>query len=333
MRSGKIAVFSSCAGYGTYTPALVLKQDMSSIGIQTELFVFETFFAEEQKMQFLTYRNQFHADFRFAKMATGIASKTLRGENITFLSGKDLRAKNFDQYIVLYGLWVPVLLQMGINIRQIVCLQMDVGESPSWRAVKEVSAGCKTIWMLGKDGEIPQYKLQEADAGSAVNRSLVIHGGGWGIPNYADVLHKIKKEYTLHVIHSSGHECRSDYHSYYTPINWMPDPEHLAYPPLYRYPENTTVDFYKLCSQSAAIISKPGGGTCADSLRLHTPLVYLQGMAKHEEQNAHHFRALGYACSFQEWEDTGFSMEKLDCMRKKIAADMAGVASICHYLK
>lgn len=332
MNDGKVAIFSSCAGYGTYTPALTLKKELSSIGVDTEFFVFETFFAEEQKKQFLTYRTQFHEDFRFAAMATGIASKTLHDTNLSFLSEEQLKKKKIRKYVVMYGLWVPVLLQLGIDARQIVCVQLDVGESPSWRAVKELCTGCETIWMLGKDGTIPTYKFQDA-ATKAANKSLVIHGGGWGITNYVDILDKIQREYEIHVIHSSARECGRGYHSYYTPINWLPEKERPEYPPLNRYPDNAKADFYDLCSHSCAIISKPGGGTCADSLRLHTPLVYLQGMARHEEINALHFRRLGYACSFKEWEDTGFSAQKLEEMRENIAADMASAELISHHLK
>lgn len=330
MTNSKVAIFSSCAGYGTYTPALALKKDMASIGVTSEIFVFETFFAEEQKDQFLMYRKQFHSDFRFAAMATGIASKNLHNTKISF-SSEEIRLNRFNKYIVLYGLWLPVLLQQGIDEEKIVCLQLDVEESPSWHAVREFSANCENIWMIGKDGEKPKYKFRDMGSG-AVDKAVVIHGGGWGIRNYLDILNDIKNEYELHVIHSSVSECSSEYHSYFTPINWLPDKRKLDYPPLKQYPENSAVDFYELCSNCSGIISKPGGGTCADSLRFCTPLVYLQGMAKHEEKNAQHFSKLGYACSFDEWKSTGFSDKKLDCISKKIAADMAGVELISHYL-
>lgn len=332
MHNSKVAIFSSCAGYGTYTPALALKKDLSAIGIHADIFVFETFMTEQQKTKFLAYRNQFHDDFRFASLATGIASKTLHDTNISFLSKESIQSKNFNKYIVLYGLWVPVLLDLGIDIRQIVCLQLDAAESPSWHAVTHLSRKCNNIWMLGKDGNVPKYKLQDVDA-CATNKSLVIHGGGWGITNYVDILRKIQNIYEIHVIHSSISECSPCYYSYYTPINWLPEKEHLNAPPLNRYPDHKKVNFYDLCFKSSAIISKPGGGTCVDALRLHTPLVYLQGMAKHEEKNAQHFKELGYACSFEEWEKTGFSAEKLDQMRKKIAADMAHTELISHHLK
>lgn len=332
MRNSKVAIFSSCAGYGTYTPALAMKKDMSSIGIDSEIFVFETFFAEKQKSQFLTYRNQFHDDFRFATMATGIASKTLHDTKISFLSKEHIQSKKFDKYIVLYGLWLPVLLQLGIDIQQIVCLQLDVEDSPSWRAVRELSVGCENIWVIGNDGNIPKYKFQDVYSNDK-NKSLVIHGGGWGITNYLDILSKIQNEYEIHVIHSSMSECSTEYNSYYTPINWLPDRDNPDYPPLNRYPQNAKTDFNQLCLQSSAIISKPGGGTCLDSLRLHTPLIYLQGMAKHEEKNAEHFRELGYACSFNEWESTGFSLKKIENMREKISTDMAKTELIIHHLK
>lgn len=332
MRDKKIAIFSSCAGYGTYTPALALKGDLAAVGIAAELFVFETFFAEKQKAQFLTYRAQFHRDFRFAAIATGIASTTPPNTELPFLPEASFASNQYEKYIVLYGLWLPVLLQLGIETQKIICLQLDAAEAPSWRAVKDLRAACETIWMLGKDGTVPAYKLNGTASG-VVNNTLVIHGGGWGITNYVDVLHKIQTKYDIHVIHSADRECSEGHHSYYTPINWLPDQKNPDNPPLYRYPDNTSANFYELCSKSAAIISKPGGGTCADCLRLHIPLVYLQGMAQHEEKNALHFQTLGYACSFQEWEATGFSMEKLDSMRHKITADMAAVPFISHHLK
>lgn len=326
MHSGSVAIFSSCAGYGTYTPALVLQRELSARGVPAKLFVYETFLSEEQQSRFLAYRGRFHENFRFAQMASGIASGALHEATPPFSFPEQLISGNFTRYVVLYGLWVPALLALGIPAQQIICVQMDAAESPSWRAVHEWRGGCENIWMLGMGAMPPVYKFR--DGPSAGGQALVIHCGGWGVPHYAAVLSRIPRSYELHVIHSSPQECGDGDPSYYTPIRWMPDPEHPEAPPLYRYPDHAPVCLDALCRSSAAIISKPGGGTCADCLRLHIPLVYLQGMARHEEENARHFRALGYACSFEEWEESGFSPDRLRKMSRKIAADMSDVPEI-----
>lgn len=146
------------------------------------------------------------------------------------------------------------------------------------------------------------------------------------------MLEKISKDYELHVIYSSKSECNDNYFSYYIPLDWIPNKQSLDFPILISAMDNKNKDFKELCANAAAIISKAGGGSCLDVMQFHIPLIYLKGMAKHEDENARHLSKLGYACSFEEWKSTGYSFEKLKEMKKKIDTDMANIKLLRQYL-
>ena len=44
MNNGKIAIFSSCAGFGTYTPSLNLRDELYEGGIESSVYVLEATF-------------------------------------------------------------------------------------------------------------------------------------------------------------------------------------------------------------------------------------------------------------------------------------------------
>ena len=93
MNNGKIAIFSSCAGFGTYTPSLNLRDELYEGGIESSVYVFETYFSDEQKKHFLEYRSNFHENFRFATVASDIAYITIN-DDIDFKISKSKRSKS-----------------------------------------------------------------------------------------------------------------------------------------------------------------------------------------------------------------------------------------------
>lgn len=331
MNNGKIAIFSSCAGFGTYTPSLNLRDELYEGGIESSVYVFETYFSDEQKKHFLEYRSNFHENFRFATVASDIAYITINNEIITLLEKEDIINEAYDKFIVMYGLWLQILIEMGIDASKIICLRLDVIDTPSWKAVNNLSERYETIWALGRNGLVPRYKFKDR-VSTIDSKRVVIHGGGWGINNYIQVLEKISKDYELHVIYSSKSECNDNYFSYYIPLDWIPNKQSLDFPILISAMDNKNKDFKELCANAAAIISKAGGGSCLDVMQFHIPLIYLKGMAKHEDENARHLSKLGYACSFEEWKSTGYSFEKLKEMKKKIDTDMANIKLLRQYL-
>ena len=44
----EIAILSSCAGFGTYTPSLLLRDELNDINVDTTVFVYETFLSEQR---------------------------------------------------------------------------------------------------------------------------------------------------------------------------------------------------------------------------------------------------------------------------------------------
>lgn len=333
MSSRKIAIFCSCAGYGTYIPSLLLQKELMQYGCNTRIYVFEDFFTAERKERFLAYRKQFHNSFRFAVMASNIAADTIQQEIVDYnLFENLLTSEKFDQYIVLYGAWVSIFEYMEMNPDSITCVRLDVVDTPSWRKVENADKKYETIWLLGRDGEKPKYKLydEQKEIRNEANK-IVLHGGGWGITNHVDVIEKIKAEYELHVIYSTKNECRGNNIEYYMPIEWMPNLENPEFPPLYKAVNDQKVDFRQLCRSCCALMSKPGGGSCLDAIQFQIPFIYLNGMAEHENENGKHLSALGFGIRFEEWMKEGCSMETIHNIQKNIFSEMQNVELLSKY--
>ena len=332
MDKKRIAIFCSCAGYGTYVPSLAIKNELIENGAEVSVFIYESFFDDTQRRRLLNYRKQFHQDFRFAIMASNIAVGTAKDDQIE-LSKEDIDLLNtFDCYIVLYGLWLSVLNNMGLPFRKIICIRLDATDTPSWEKVKDLSQCYENIWLIGKNSLRPNYKLENSNNTNIRRPKIILHGGGWGVTNHIEILNCIPDKYELYVIYSTLEECSSTFKSFYMPIDWMPDKNNLEYPPLISFETKKLVDFKKICSNASAIISKPGGGTCLDALQFQIPLIYLQGMAKHEDENAAQLLSRGCSCSFEEWKDSGFSIKRLENIKVRIAQDMHDVKLLSHRL-
>ena len=327
----KIAILSSCAGFGTYTPSLLLRDELNDINVDTTVFVYETFLSETKKQQFIKYKENFHKNFRYAKIASSIACTFIKQSDDNF-NEMNIKFHDFDKYVVMYGLWLPRLVEAQISINKVICLHLDVVNTPSWDAVEEINNKINNIWMLGKDGKLPKFRFKNYTL-QVNSKNIVVHGGGWGIDTFKNRLNDIDKRYSLNVIFSSYEECINKYTSFYIPINWMPESYNLEYPPLKNYINKENVSFNEICMNSLAIISKPGGGTYLDSLRFCIPLIYLEPMAEHERLNLVQFEKLGFCCSFDEWKKADYSIDILKSIKQKITNEMRDIELISDAIK
>lgn len=330
-KNRKIALFCSCAGFGTYTPALLLKNELTVMGCECWIFVFENYLSGKTESDFVEYRKRFHRNFRFAVMASNLADVSAPQETNANLLGKDIIGLNFDSYIVLYGEWINALKTIGIPGEKILCVRLDAINTPSWNKTGNSEALYDTIWLVGKDGNKPKYKLH-MEMTEFCRKSLILHGGGWGINNYLAAADSIENRYELHIIYSDKSECRGEHVEYYLPINWIPSYTHEDFPPLFNACSDTSVDFGNLCKNGCAIVSKPGGGSCIDALRYALPLVMLEPMAKHELKNAELFEHLGFGINFKNWIENNYQYSILNDIHSKIIAEMSDVPLLSEYI-
>ncbi|MBQ7046357.1 MAG: hypothetical protein IJN85_01270 [Oscillospiraceae bacterium] len=332
MNNRKIALFCSCAGFGTYTPSLLLKEELDSMGCETHIFVFENYLDSESQKQFIEYRKQFHKSFRFAVMASNIAKGTATQEVDISSFEKLSTVKKFDQYVVLYGDWIPVLNGLNVSHDKIVCLHLDTTNPPSWSRIEDSETSYENIWLLGRQGEKPKYKFWDRQNNARKDNALLLHGGGWGINNYLDTVESIKNLYDLHIVYSNKHECKGENNEYYVPIEWMPDMSNLEHPPLCNNSNGQRSSFQQLCADCSGIVSKPGGGSCLDALRFKIPIIMLDGMAKHENINAELYSEWGFGIKYNDWAQKGYSLEVLESIGRHIEIEMREVKLLSEYL-
>lgn len=327
----KIAILCSCAGFGTYTPALLLRDELKETGAEVELFVFENYLSNEGKESLIRYRKQFHEDFRFAVMASNLAYHTSFQE-IDYVTCEEIfNYKKFDSFLVLYGEWLNVLSTICIQKDKILCIHLDAANTPSWSKSQQLERSYETIWLVGKNGDIPNYKLQPRTRVRSC-KNIILHGGGWGIDSYLKTIDSIDNKYDLSIIYSSRGECRGQYLELYIPISWWPNCNKPDYPTLINAKNESPVDFQLLCKNSCAIISKPGGGSCLDCLRYAFPLIYLDPMARHERENALLFEELGFAISYDQWARTGCSFQVIQTMQARIVKELRSVPLLSEYI-
>lgn len=331
MKNKRIAMLCSCAGFGTYTPCLLLKKELEEQGFEAKVFVFEHYISGKNNRAIIEYRKQFHRSFRFAVMASKLAEKTSPQEMRVECFEENCNVGNYDSFIVFYGEWLAVLSTLNVPADKIMCIRLDAIDTPSWIKSNQLHRSYETIWFVGNKGNKPKYRLRtlarEDDA-----KSVILHGGGWGINSYLDVIDSLKNDYRLNIIYSSPNECRGGGDEYYIPIDWTPSKTDPDFPPLYSVARDEEVCFHDLCKCSCAIVSKPGGGTCLDALRYSIPLIMLEPMAIHEKANALLFEQLGFAISFKSWEANGYSFQDLLSAKTRIEAELFDVPLLSEYI-
>lgn len=336
MNNSKVAILSSCAGYGTYVPSLLLSNELSSKGILNKVFVYESFFNDSEKKKFLEYRKNFHKSFRFAKMASDV-SATIEDNSDVEEIYKSFKMCNCDFYVVMFGSWLNVIEKIGISSKKVLCLRLDVSDTPSWSRVGYKGHCFNTEWLLGKAGCMPNYLLCRDTYNKNVFPRVVLHGGGWGINHFLPVAEKLKNKYEIYTIHSTKEEAEQfktlfNEKSFYMPIDWLPD-EKTAFPPLIDSENGEFVSYRDMARNCCAVVSKPGGGTCLDALLIKVPPIFLQSMAKHESNNSLHMVKNHLANYFEIWEDENFSYEFLLQIREKLIIKTENMSYITDYIE
>jgi|GEM_PF-3143735 len=331
-----VAILSSCAGYGTYVPSLLLSDALNKKGISNKVFVYEYFFDSYKRTKFLEYRNQFHKNFRFAKMASDVSSTISDEENYKEVY-KKIESFNCNFFVVMFGSWINIIHEFNIPKKNVFCLRLDVVDTPSWLRSSSDKVSFNTEWLIGKDTCMPNYLLCKDLYCSPIKNRIIMHGGGWGINNFSPIAEKLIDKYEINAILSTKQEAtdfksRFDVRTFYMPIEWMPD-ESTPYPPLVDYESGKLVSYRNIARKCCAMISKPGGGTCLDALLMKVPPIFLQGMAKHEIANSISMIENHFGYSFDMWEKQNFSYDIINQIHDNLIQKTSYMSYIADYLE
>ncbi len=323
-----------CSGFGLgfYTPGLLVEAGLKRQGIATEVLVFENVMGDAQRGRVDHSRRAYHEDFSVALMSQRIPQdirKSMDAEAVGQLLSQ-WQAEGRRHFICLSGHWIYVLdmyqERLGEEL-EVDLLYLDAMDSPSWKNVKKridkLEERYREVWLFG-NGKQPMYTYIDIAGSDPVQpyaqreQRLLVHGGGWGMGTYREHLdHLHGAGYGLDIVLYEGDAPgNTDQGQRYYRMDpawrtWQQNMEGKhTFPPFARVipgePEHYTIhpEYHGLCEierEVKAIVSKPGGGTLADSFASGTPIIFLDPFGEHEQRNAELWEQYGFGITYDRW--------------------------------
>jgi hypothetical protein len=341
--SRHIAILTSIIGYGIYFPSLITRNDLESKGFKTSIYVVERYFSEEKLQTFKESRIAFKKNFKVARIAAQLPlshKNLMNTEKINKLY-REWELEGVDEFLCFSGLWFPILEKFFAShiSKPVNCCKIDAGISPAWKDIDKYSLKIANTFKFFNLDELKiNYQLRVPQFQPVCyekrSRSVMMHGGGWGLGNYikyADNLKGAGYEKKIMIHHSNEYVKNNKGFRYFmNDPDWDPLLEaskyHKNFPRLGEFAFDAETISYKnfdnhhgslkVIQHCMAIVSKPGGMTLLDVLTTETPLVYLIPMGPNEEGNKRICEHLGLGISFENWEKSNFSSQILhECSR------------------
>lgn len=339
-------ILTAASGLGTYIPALRMRHRLESAGIKAEMTVLEHYYSSEQQAKINKTKKAFQDNFKRALMAQKLTRVNDLSENLDPKRIEALieqwKTDGVRHFILFSGFWLPVIeryrkcceFELSVEL-----VHLDAIRALSWENNDHlIREEYREVWLFHKDERERFFRITEAStfAQSEKRREerLVIHGGGWGIGTFSDILDELKQtSYTLDV--SVNHIDMAKPHpncNYYMVQQdwepWQPDERgEFTFPPVQRLGIEAELngtcskDRHVICElieKSMAIVSKPGGATILESLEQATPLIYLKPYGNYEKENGEFWESLGFAISYENWKEMGFSIDPLLEMQERL---------------
>ncbi|WP_322903357.1 UDP-glucuronosyltransferase [Paenibacillus campi] len=347
-----VTILCSGFGLGFYTPGLLVEASLKRHGLTTEVLVFENVMQDAQRSRVDHSRREYHHNFSVALMSQRIPQdirKSMDAGQVDELLQR-WQAEGRRHFICLSGHWVYVLElyreQLGEPL-EVDLLYLDVMDSPSWKNVKRridaLGERYREVWLFG-DGEQPMSTYIDIAGSDPVqpydqrDQRLLVHGGGWGMGTYREHLDGLHGAgYALNIVLYEGDAPGSTEQGqryYRMDPDWRTwqqnDEGKHTFPPFARViqgePERYEIhpDYHKLCELERsvkAIVSKPGGGTLADSFASGTPVIFLDPFGEHEQRNAELWEQYGYGITYARWmSDYGGGTDILEQLHHNLLA-------------
>jgi hypothetical protein len=341
-----VSILTSGVGLGTYVPALLNQRAFRETGQAADVEVIEGYFTSSALARHLDLKAALQKNFELAQAARGMTKDVEAA--LDPASVENLLRKWVEQrrcrFIVWSGFWFSVLhryvaLVPELRVEVDIC-RIDSIPTPSFNIQRRLPlADCREIWLWNWPKRELGWRI-DVTAGPPLplhgrERRLVVHGGGWGLGTYLDVLPQLSRcGYALDVVvpptvHSvePGHRDRL-----FTPApDWHPWKRDaggdLAFPPLCEVLGDghlrslaTPPDppAHALLRGAMGLVTKPGGGSLLDSLAAATPLIMLRPWGESEARNADLWEALGFGVRFDRWRRTGCDSASLAALHRNL---------------
>lgn len=343
----KFLILGSSIAMGVCVPALWVYKYLKNKGnVICEFKVLEEMYPEHYKANLEKNKSKFHNDFKIAKIAHKFPNKVnqvLDDQMIKAFLEECIR-KQYDSIIVFSGFWDEIIVKL-INLdskfkSKLFAVHMDTVFSNSWKN-KDMSK-YEELWLFKKDTNQIMYKLAEfeRERKEEIYHRIVAHGGGWGMGTYREykgILNKFGFKVNEVIYYSKEFESFDKVNSYFLlDPNWQLNLHDISFPKLYerrgkqwiQVEEENSSGLIKILQSADAIISKPGGGTLADSFMTYTPIIFLEPLSDYEKENAKMWVDNGFGIGIQEWLETDKKEERLKQLRENIIEASRGVKII-----
>ena len=336
----QITILCSGFGLGFYIPGVLLKNEFQSMGYETDAEVFETFMLDSNQEHIDDSRKAYHDNFAKAIIASKIPlniEKSIDDDKVNDLLNKWENEKR-KHFISLSGHWIFILETYKARVDwdvEVDGLYVDADLAPSWKSLRKyiptVEEKYAPVCLYNKNSLNMEYtigsKLYTPIHYEDREKSVVIHGGGWGMGTYRDVLEDIQKytDLEINLLAYSEQELFASNRitSYMNNPSWCAWKQVGAcgFPP-YGIMKNGTEVCWKepgtkyhwlldVTARQLAVVAKPGAGTLIDSFVTETPIVMLKPFGKHEQKNMEVWENLGFGITYEKWKEKDFSIECL----------------------
>lgn len=347
-----VSILCSGVALGVYVPGLLLRRDLRARGVAAEVFVLEALFPDSKRETVARSKVAFHQSFRMAVAAHRMARDVSPhlDEAVVAALLERWRGEERGAFVVLSGFWLPLLERYRELVRFPLTIELchiDSVDSPSFRAhashaqryrrrrLLDAEAG-RIGWTIWTSREAPVPFRERSGR-------LLAHGGGWGMGTYLEkgadlAARRLPLDVIVYQREDLARRAPGCRYFMIDP-SWHPwlrgaDGEH-TFPPFGEVDAQGEARFvtpeahhqaFSLARTSAAILSKPGGGTLLDSLAAATPVVLLEPLGEHEQRNADLWTRLGFGIPYDAWLASGCSVELLEKLHANLAAARGSVA-------
>ncbi|MEA3215998.1 MAG: hypothetical protein QOJ19_2154, partial [Acidimicrobiia bacterium] len=216
----RVTILTSGIGLGVYLPAVLNHRRLRDMGIEADVEVLERYFTAESRAQLALHRRAYRDNFDLALMAHRMTRDVLHC--VERLALEQLlhtwRCEGRRRFVVWSGFWLPVLQQYrdslrGAELNVDIC-RIDAAVSASFKVHGDAGLGAADIWLWNGEErrivhELPVLPDEPIPFDQREPR-LVVHGGGWGLGTYRDVLTELESTpYALDVVIFDPDERRS----------------------------------------------------------------------------------------------------------------------------
>lgn len=338
-----IAICTSGIGLGFYVPGVVLRNKIVSINSgMVKVYVYEGLLINSKQDDIPKIKQVFQNNFKVALLSQKLVGATNHGidEEKKKSWFKELEENEVSKIICFSGFWIPLIseyVENHCNVLVDLC-HVDCVCSTSWMKFKSNEEKYREFFFNNWETKSVDFYIPFSDYPSTPfekrNMSLVIHGGGWGLGEFCDVVEEVEKHhFATHIILNQSNKLKSNQTRNIYSIDmkwnaWVKDKSgDYSLPPLSKLLSDGTWTLldnenipasYNIIEKSVAIISKPGGGTLLDSFSSCTPLIFLTPYGEYEKKNGQLWEMLGFGIPYSSWKESGFSFDILKIMCRNI---------------